>query len=414
MNHKTAPIEVRERVAFTETAIPDALRCLQDDFGFQEAMIVSTCNRVEVFGKGSDNGTAVEQIKEFLARHHQIGRSLLDDHLYSYMKDDLVRHVFRVASSLDSMVPGEAQILGQLKTAFATACDEGVTGTELCRLLPHAFFVAKRVRNETKIASSAVSISSVAVELARKIFGDLDGQKVLLIGAGKMSELAAQSLLKSGASKLEVTNRTLSKAAIVADKFNGSVVPFEQMETALIKSDIVIVSTGAKEYVLNPDVMDRVIRKRKYDPLFVIDISVPRNVNPEVNEIENVFLYDIDDLQSVVESNLEERAKEAASAEEIIVQEVGNFSNILSQRNLGPLVKSLRTRLETICLEELGRDKGGLTDADYEKVQRIMLRAAHRIAHPLMMEIKKAQSNPSQQYHKVEMIREAFDLDDSE
>jgi len=414
LNHKTAPIDLREEIAFAEEALPCALQTLQSEFGFGEAMIVSTCNRVEILADDPKNGASSDQITAFLSNYHGVDQSKFDSHLYCYRRDELVRHLFRVASSLDSMVPGEAQILGQMKQAYSTAQDAGTIGKLLSRLIPHAFYVAKRVRRETQIGSSSVSVSSVAVELARKIFGELDGQEVLLLGAGKMSELAARSLLKAGASRIRVANRTHQKAVEVASRFGGDVAGFDQLEESMAQSDIIIVSTGADKHILDKSQIESVIRRRKYSPIFIIDISVPRNVSPAVNEIENAFLYDIDDLQSVVSSHLQERSQEAELGEEIVGYEVTNFARICKGVSVGPVVKAFRQKLEDICLEELGRDQKGFTVEDRQKIERLLLRTAHRIAHPLMREMKRGDENPNRQYHNLEMLKKAFDLKDPE
>ncbi len=412
LNHKTAPIDLREEIAFAEAALPCALQTLRSEFGFGEALIISTCNRVEILADDSRTRTSSDQIAAFLSHYHGVDLSKFDSHLYFYRKDDLVRHVFRVASSLDSMVPGEAQILGQLKQAYSAAQDAGTIGKLLSRLIPHAFYVAKRVRRETQIGNSCVSVSSVAVELARKIFGELEGQEILLLGAGKMSELAARSLMKAGASRIRVANRTHQKAIEVASTFGGDVARFDELEESMAQSDIIIVSTGADKHIVDRTLVETVLRRRKFSPIFIIDISVPRNVSPEVNEIENAFLYDIDDLQSVVSSHLQERSQEAELGEDIVGYEVTNFARICEGVTVGPLVKSFRQKLESICLEELGKDEKGFTVEDREKVERLFLRAAHRIAHPLIREMKKGDENPNRQFHNLEMIKKAFNLKD--
>jgi glutamyl-tRNA reductase len=414
LNHKTAPIGIRERVAFREEGIPEALGKLCREFGFDEAMIVSTCNRVELVGNGSSNGVSAAHLQEFLCRHHEVNASLLNGHLYTYGDDELVRHVFRVASSLDSMVPGEAQILGQLKQAYSHAQGAGVVGASLCRLMPHAFYVAKRVRRETRVGRTPVSVSSVAVELAVKVFGDLTGKSVLLLGAGKMSELAARNLLRSGSSTIRVANRTPEKANAVARRFDGQVLPFDRLEDALTSSDIVVVSTGADGFLITRDLVERVMRRRHYDPLFLIDISVPRNVDPSVNEIETAFSYDIDDLQSVIEANLEGRHQEAELAERIISEEVRSFALGCRRRGVGPVVRSFRRRLESICLEELAKDRDSFSPEDYRRFERIILRAAHRIAHPLLVQMKKDQDGSSGRADAVRVVAEAFEIDESE
>jgi glutamyl-tRNA reductase len=369
---------------------------------------------VELLANGSRNGVSAIQLREFLCRHHEVEASLLNGHLYTHRDDALVRHIFRVASSLDSMVPGEAQILGQLKRAFTRALEAGVVGDSLRRLMPHAFYVAKRIRRETRVGRSPVSIGSVAVELAVKIFGELTGKSVLLLGAGKMSELAARNLIRSGAGDIRVANRTPEKAREMAQRFGGRVSSFDRLEDALAESDIVIVSTGADGFLVSRELLERVMRRRHFDPLFLIDISVPRNVDPAVNEIETAFCYDVDDLQSVVEVNLEGRQQEAELAERIIGEEVRNFTLGCRRRGLGPVVQSFRRRLEAICLEELEKDRDSFSAEDYRRFERIMLRAAHRIAHPLMVQMKKDQEGSGEGSEAVRIVAEAFEIDRSE
>jgi glutamyl-tRNA reductase len=414
LNHKTAPVEIRERIAFPEQKIPTALNCLRTGYELNEAVILSTCNRVEICAGGGTQVSTGEKVKSFLCDFHGLAGSDLEGHLYRLSDTELIRHVFRVASSLDSMVVGESQILGQMKSAFSLAGKAGAIGHALNQLMPHAFFVAKRVRTETRVATSAVSISSVAVELATKIFGDLNGRSTLVVGAGKMSELAARALVQSGVSEVRVANRTPERAAELAEKFGGRPVDLESMEAHLCDIDIAIFSTGAEGYVLDPARMEKIVRKRKYRPLLIIDISVPRNVDPAVNEIENVFLFDIDDLDSVVNTHLEDRAQEARLAEEIVEQEVSNFVSGRRKRDIGPVIGSLRHRIEDICLEELAKNRNGLTPKEYERIERLMRRAAHRIAHPLLQQVKSTQQNPARQHHYLEMIKKAFELEDKE
>ncbi|MGH9339053.1 MAG: glutamyl-tRNA reductase [Acidobacteriota bacterium] len=411
LNHKTAPVEVRERVAFPDHHLALALRRLRGDFGVPEGMIVSTCNRVEIIAEAGTTGDE-EPIKKFLYCYHSLQPSALDHHLYSYRSTDVVKHVFRVASSLDSMIVGETQILGQLKQAFDRALSAGSVGAYLNQLLPRAFFVAKRIRTETRIGNSAISVSYVAVELARKIFGDLQGKSILLIGAGKMSMLAAHNLVNSGISRVFVANRTPEKSVQLTSRFSGTPVPFNELESYLVESDIVLVSAGSNSFVLEKDLLQRVIRRRKYSPLFVIDISVPRNVDPQVNEIENVFLYDIDDLQSVVSANIQERQREAEIAEEIVNEEVELFLKQSRSNNMGPLISALRQRIEEICLEDLEVSKNSLSPEEYERQKGALVRAAHKIAHPLIVQLKETSQDPEECHYHLRMIRKVFDLDE--
>jgi glutamyl-tRNA reductase len=414
LNHKTAAIEIRERIAFTEAQVPEGLASLRDDYGLMEALIVSTCNRVEVISSIVDTRSSFLRIKAFLEEFHSLKEPIAEQFFYSFRGDALVEHVFRVTSSLDSMVPGESQILGQMKKAFAESQKAGLQGENLGRLMPYAFFVAKRVRNETAIAQSVVSVSSMAVELALKIFGGLTDKTVLILGAGKMSELATRSLIQAGATGVQVVNRTFSKAEELARKFDGRAMPFEELDSALVSSDIVIASTSATSYILNKKRMDQVIRARRYSPLFLIDISVPRNVDPAVNELEEIFLFDIDDLESVLKANRKGRSHEATLAEEIIRKEVVNYSQIQATTDVGPIVSSLRSRIEEICLEEVNNHGKGLDVLPRDQLERILRRTAHRIAHPLMLQVKKDCTDPKRQVHNLEMLKEAFKLDETE
>lgn len=410
LNHKTAPIDVRERVGFSAAAIPRALQKLREDVGAQEGLILSTCNRVEVLGVVGDETNPAERLQGFLARFHELSPEILNGHLYKRRGDDLIRHFFRVAASLDSMVVGEAQILGQLKDAFQQSAQAGMAGSFLHRLMHHALFAAKRVRNETFVGRSSVSVSSVAVELAVKIFGELRGRTVLLMGAGKMAELAARGLLKAGAERLRVVNRTRQRAEQLAAKFAAEVRDFLHLEQELAAADVVICSTGASGYVIDPSMMERVVRKRRFDPMFLIDIAVPRNIDPAVNEIENAFLYDIDDLQSLVESNLQERRQEAALAEQIIEEELRNFRLCARTQELGPVIGELRRRLEELCLEELRREGTRFSPEERTVLERMFRRAAHRIAHPLIVKMKESCRHPLQNVDPLEFLAEAFQL----
>ncbi len=403
---------VRELLAFPDDRLVSAHQLLQDQFDLPEGMIVSTCNRVEVIANCPGQRYAKKRIKKFLYGYHSLEPPFLEKYLYSYLEGAVVQHVFRVASSLDSMVVGESQILGQMKQAYAAARKAGSLGTDLNSLMNRAFFVAKRVRSETQIAALAVSISSVAVELARKIFGDLRGKSILLLGAGKMSELAAQNLLNSGISRIWVANRTPEKAEELAEKLRGTPLPFQEIDRCLVGADIVLVSTGADSFVVQKDQVQSVIRERKYTPLFFVDISVPRNVDPRVNEIENVFLYDIDDLQSVIQTNLIERKREAEIAEEIVIEEVQDYLRRVSTSDVGPIISKLRRRIEEICLSELERNQDSLTAAERQQLEKVMVKAARKIAHPLIMQIKYPGESPHLHSYRIEILKKAFQLDD--
>jgi glutamyl-tRNA reductase len=280
--------------------------------------------------------------------------------------------------------------------------------------MPRAFFVAKRIRTETRIANSAVSVGSAAVELARKIFSELANKSIFLLGAGKMGEIVVKNLISSGVSSILIANRTRERTEEMVSRLGGKQVPFDEMETYLAEADIVVVSTGSASHVVDQPMIDRVIRQRRFAPLFVIDISVPRNVAPEVNEIDNVFLFDIDDLESVIASNIEEREREAELAEAIIAQEVDRFLTYHASRDLGPFIRSFREKIEMICLDELETNRNGLNSEEYVKAEKMVRKIARRIAHPLTIQIKRHESDPSSRNHKIEMIRKAFLPDEQE
>src|SRR5580765_5382867 len=355
VSHKTAPVEVRECLAFREDALPAALADLRARAGVSEAVILSTCNRVEITLTTEDAADPEAIIDAFLSDHKSVSSESIGPHLYRHAGRDAIHHMFRVAASLDSMVIGEPQILGQLKGAYAAAKDCGALCGWLDGLMSRSFSVAKRVRSETGIGQMAVSVSYAAVELARKIFGSLNNRTVMIVGAGKMSELAARHLRRSGCSHVFVTNRTHERAVEMAQLFQGTPVEYTRFVSMLPEVDIVITSSGAPHYVLKKEDMQRVIAARRNKPMFLIDIAVPRNIEPSVNEVDNVFLYDIDDLQEVVNSNLRERMKEADHAEALVAEEVDRMMARLKVAEVTPLIVGLQEQLEQIRLGELDK-----------------------------------------------------------
>src|SRR5499427_4107046 len=322
VNHKTAPVEVRERLAISESRLPDACKKLAEHPSISEGMIVSTCNRVEFLANMKNGGG---DLREFMRDYFQLDPNQLEKHLYEFRENDAVRHVFRVAASLDSMVVGEPQILGQVKEAYATARAVGAVRAQLDQLLTRAFVVAKRVRTETAVGSSAVSVASVAVELAKKIFGNLNGKQVFLVGAGKMSELAARHLMAHGCASIFVANRTHERAIRLAQKFDGQAIKFEDLYATCDRADIVITSTGAPHAIFRREHGEQFLARRKNRPMFFIDIAVPRDVSPDMAKLDGIFAYDIDDLQQAVSSHVADRRKEAERAEAIIASEVEKF-----------------------------------------------------------------------------------------
>ena len=403
VNHKTAPVEVREQLAFPELAIGPALERLRAGAGISEALILSTCNRVEITVASEDDVDARPAVEAVL-RGNASGSQI-----YRYEGRQAIEHLFRVAASLDAMVVGEPQILGQMKNAYAMAKSAGTMNGLLDGVVSRAFSVAKRVRTETGIGQMAVSVSYAAVELARKIFGSLAGRSVLLVGSGKMSELAARHLRRSGAKRILVTNRTKARADEMAALFDGTAVEYSQFRNVLHEVDIVITSSGAQEYILGQEEMQRAIVARKNKPMFVIDIAVPRNVDPAVNGLDNVFLYDIDDLQGVVNSNLAERQKEAARAERIVAEEVDKMLARLKVQEVAPVIVSLQEQLEGIRSVEVAkalRKIGPMTESDIDALTRAIVA---KIAHGPIAELRR-QAGEAEGGAVVEVVRRVFKL----
>jgi glutamyl-tRNA reductase len=415
LNHKTAPVEVREQLAFPESVLPVELGRLRRAQGAQEALILSTCNRVEVAVAAEDSLDLQRAVTGFLAEHaRREGDDWLRPHLYHYEGREAIRHLFRVASSLDSLVVGEPQILGQLKQAYAHAKAAGTCGSFLDAVLTRAFSVAKRVRSETEIGQSAVSISFAAVELAREIFGTLNDTRVMLVGAGKMSELAARHLRRNGATQIYVANRTYERAAVLARQFDGWLVDYSSFVDTLPAVDIVITSSGAPHYILSRDQLKRVVAARRNKPVFVIDIAVPRNVDPAAGELDGVFLYDIDDLQRVVERNVEGRRSAAQAAETLIEEEVERLEARLKSRAAAPTIVSLQTHLEQIRASEVERlhgRLGTLTPQQEEALEALTRGIINKIAHGPITEIRK-QAGQEEGANVIETIRRMFRLGD--
>jgi glutamyl-tRNA reductase len=395
LSHKTAPVEMRERLAFAEGRLHDALGSLVDQEVVEEGLIVSTCNRVELLASstaGPDRG--INRLEEFICDFHQLPANRLNGHLYRHADAEAVKHLFRVASSLDSMVVGESQILGQVKEAYQHAVEAGTVGRVLSQLMNRAISVAKRVRTETGVAQNPVSISSVAVELARKIFGDLANKTVLLVGAGEMGELAARNLIEAGTSKMLVTNRTAARAEEVAQQFGGGAVSFEAFYDVLPVTDIVVCATGASDYVIRPAEARQAMKARKRGPLLFIDISVPRNIDPGVANLDNAFLFDVDDLESVVKANIREREKEAKVAEAIIDAEVENFLKQMRASDIGPAVVEVKQLLAQMASNEFKRNRkrlGALTAEQEAAIQDVLLPAlVNKLSHPVIVHLREA------------------------
>ena len=353
INHKTAPVELRECIAFSGDESLTALQTLHRRPNIYEVLLFSTCNRVELLLVTDNKSRTISVTKDFIAEFNKIPLEQFNDALYIHEGDEAVRHIFRVASSLDSMVVGEPQILGQIKDAYRMSTEIKSSGVILNRLLHRTFFVAKRIRTETGIGDRAVSISYAAVELGRKIFGKLAGKSVLLVGAGEMAELAVEHLIRNQASDIYVANRTFENGVELAKKFNGKAIRFEEIPGFLELTDIIISSTGSPDFVITRDQVKNVIRKRRSRPIFFIDIAVPRDIDPRVNRLTNSYVYDIDDLQGVIEDNIEDRQREAIKGERIVDEAVISFRQWYDSLEVVPTIIALRNKMESIAEGEI-------------------------------------------------------------
>jgi glutamyl-tRNA reductase len=415
VNHKTAPVEVRELLAFSDQACADGLRRLVDGEIVREGLIVSTCNRVEILSATTTDHVerGAQRITEFLDSERNLPPGYLTKHLYSHTNEEAVRHIFRVASSLDSMVIGEPQVLGQVRHAYSLAVEAGTAGRVLNRLVHRTLRVAKRIRTETGIGANAVSISYMAVELGKKIFDSLKGRTVMLIGAGEMAELSAHHLVNAGVSKVLIANRTAESAQRLAQEFNGVPVPFDQLVEFLSDADVVICSTGAPDYVVTPAMMRQAIERRRNRPTCMIDISVPRNIDPEVGSVPNVFVFDIDDLESVISSNIREREREAERAELIVQSEVMQFQQSLRVMDIGPTIGAVRQKLQELARAELARQRkklGPLTAEQEAAIEALLMSTVNKISHPVLNQMRR--SYEIDDSDTVQALRDIFGVEE--
>ena len=412
ISHRTAPVELREQLAVEEDKLREILGNLAETGAFTEVAVLSTCNRVEVYGVADVPGEARATAFRHFARHRGIDMAALEAHLYTYVDTEAIKHVFRVAASLDSMLIGEPQIGGQVKDAFALAQSCETVGPTLHRVFSHAFAVAKKVRTETEIGRHAVSVSYAAVELAKKIFASLDGKAVLLVGAGKMAGLAARHLVEQGTFPIYVANRTWARAQEMARTLSGTAVPFADLETAMRSVDIVITSTGSPEPLIGVDLVTRVLQGRRGRPLFFIDIAVPRDVAAGVDGLADVYCYDVDDLKQVVDANLRERLREAHRAEALVDREVQKFVARLSDVEVVPTIVSLRERLEAIRAQEVNRTLGRLADASpetREAIEALSSAIVNKILHAPITKLRES-SRAGVGRSWTELVHELFGL----
>jgi glutamyl-tRNA reductase len=413
LNHRTAPVEVRERVAFANGQLDSSLKRLLEMDGVVEGAILSTCNRVEVIACGADAKRVVVGLPSFLAREHGVPEVAIEGHLYVHTGREAVRHLFRVAASLDSMVVGEPQILGQMKDQYAAAAAIGASGQVLHRCFHKSFSVAKRVRAETGIAEKAVSIGSAAVELARDIFDRLEDKSALLLGAGAMGELTARQLLKEGVGSLMVGNRTLDRAVVVARELGGIPVPFEQLGRYLPLADLVVAAASGDEFLLRPKAVEEAMRERHRRPMFLIDLAVPRALDPDLNALDSVYLYDIDDLEGVIADNRGARAREAVKAESIVEAEVDAFWRWFTNLDVVPTIVALRARIEVIRRRELERTLAALGISDVrqqEAIERLTHAIVNKILHAPLTVLRGHHAEPDEAFY-IEAARRLFGLE---
>jgi glutamyl-tRNA reductase len=421
LSWRTAPVAVREQLAFRDEELPGALAELCAAPGIAEAMLISTCNRVEIYGVTTASAPvgaeadATAAARSFLSRSRGVAAEQVAEHIYDHVEVDAVRHVFKVAAALDSLVVGEAQILGQLKAAYGVATTAGMSGAVLGRCLERAFGVAKRVRTETGISRGAANVSSVAVELARRVFVDLSGKVIAVVGAGKMSALAVRHLREAGAGSILVTNRSPEKAEALAAEVDGEARPWEQLESILASADVVISSTGSREPVLTVPLFKKVAKARRHRHMVVIDIAVPRDADPAIGGMDGVYLFDIDDLRKVVDSNLQARNQEAEQALRIVEHEVAAFDQWLHSQRVVPTIRSLRDHFTAVAEAEIQRTLKQLASKEHsaeqrdDAVRRLGQLIVNKLLHTPLTALKETE--PSEVDSLVRAANQLFGLD---
>ena len=414
LNHKTAPVELRELLAFSKQEAVAVLEGLQKCPDINEVMLISTCNRVEVLLTTSSSINAVNSVKTYISEFKKIPISKFENALYMHDGEEAVRHIFRVASSLDSMMVGEPQILGQIKDAYLTTILKKTSSVILNRLLHKTFFVAKRVRSETGIGDHAVSISYAAIELARKIFGNLEGKKVLLVGAGEMAELAVEHLIRNRVGEIFVANRTFERGVELANRFKGKAIRIEEIPDCLKVVDIIISSTGSPNFVIVRDQVKGVMRSRRNRPIFFIDIAVPRDIDPDINRLNNAYVYDIDDLKGVIEENIKDRNKESIKGERIVDEAVISFKQWFESLDVVPTIVALRNKIDSIARSEIDktlRSLNHLSDNDHQAIHRMTNALINKILHDPTLFLKSDGCH-GDRFAYIDLTRKLFKLDD--
>ncbi len=413
LNHKTAPVELRERLAFSKDETSTALEALQKYPAISEVLLLSTCNRVEVLMATVNTSAAVENVKTYISEFKDVPVTQFDAALYIKEGEAAVRHVFRVASSLDSMMVGEPQILGQIKEAYRLATLKKTSGVILNRLLHRTFFVSKRVRSETGIGDHAVSISYAAIELGRKIFGSLEGKKALLIGAGEMAELVVEQLVSNRVRDIIVANRTFERGVELARKFNGKAIRFEEIADFLKLTDIIISSTGSSDFIIKRGQLKGFIRSRRNRPIFFIDIAVPRDIDPEINRLANSYVYDIDDLKGVIDENIADRTREAIKGERIVDEAVIRFGQWYESLDVVPTIIELRNKMHTIAETEIKKtiqSLNHLSDNDSQAIYKMTEALINKILHDPTVFLKNAGCHVDKSVY-LDITRKLFKLD---
>lgn len=414
LNYKTAPVEVREKFSITEEALAEAMRALQNEKSILENVIVSTCNRTEVYAVVDQLHTGRHYIKQFLANWFNMPVAEFENHLYIRENDQSMQHLFKVTSGIDSMVLGETQILGQVKHSFLEAQQIGTTGTLFNRLFKQSVTFAKKAHGETAIGENAVSVSYAAVELAKKIFNTLDKTHVAILGAGKMGELAMENLYGSGVGKVTVVNRTMEKAETLADKFQGTAKSMQELQCTLLEADILITSTGAKDYVIDYDLMRYVEKMRKGKPLFMVDIAVPRDIDPKISELQSVFLYDIDDLQGIVEANLAERERAANEITQMIDTEIYEFKDWMGTLGVVPVISALRQKAATIqaeTMQSIENKMPNLTDRERKILSKHTKSIVNQLLKEPILQAKELAGSPNAA-KQLELFQRIFGIEE--
>ncbi|NOY07285.1 MAG: glutamyl-tRNA reductase [Spirochaetes bacterium] len=413
LNHTTAPVAVREKLSFSSSETTALLKELLKQPIVREALLLSTCNRTELYACiNGDIGRGEEFIRDFLVHFKGGSFPLQKDYFYTFHKTEAVRHLFKVAAGLDSMIVGENQILGQVKTAFNLCCDAGANGIILNRLFHWAFKVGKRARSETEIGMGSISVSSTAIELAKEIFKDLSMRSVLLIGAGETGELTALCLKERGIRDFYISNRTFSRAENLASLLQAKAVAFAGIDETLVNVDIVISSTSSREYIVTADFMKKIMIRRNNRPLFIIDISVPRNFDPEINRLDNIFVYSIDDLQNVIDKNIEKRNAEIEKVQDIMKEEVNNFLQWKNTLKVTTIIRELQKRVENIRMKELKNNRKQFKKEDWENLDLLTKSMMKKIIRMPLLKIKEYNEDSRFGTIRLDTVRDIFQLED--